>query len=110
MKYFAFCVKLNYTKQQYNNNMSKDKKRRKFLQGMEHLRQQVQVQSQSGTAVIPPQEGSIPLDAKIIKTDLLRVLIIIGSFVVILVAIMLIDKKTEYINDFAIKLTNLVIK
>lgn len=92
--------------------MSKDKRKRKFFQGMEHLREQAvannqPVISQNGNQ---PANAGTSIETTYIKKDLVGVGILMGIIILILVGMAVLDKKTDKLTVFAEKVTSFVIK
>ena len=90
--------------------MSKDKRKKKFFQGMEHLREDVN-RSQFNPAVQSGGTlGGNQLEHTYIKKDLLGVLVLMGLILIILVGLTIVDKRTDKLTQFAEKITSVVIK
>lgn len=90
--------------------MSKDKRKKKLFQGMEHLKDQ-SANNQPGTSISSnPGTGAAPIETNYIKKDLLGVGILMGIIILIFVGLAIIDKKTDRLTVFAEKVTSFVIK
>jgi hypothetical protein len=91
--------------------MSKDKRKRKFFQGMEHLADQAQKNVSAPT--IQQSAGTDPassLEHAYVRRDLFGVLVMMSVIALILVGLTILDKKTDKLTVFAEKITSIVIK
>jgi len=86
--------------------MAKDKRKKKYFQGLEHLRKEHENAPTQGTIT---SEEFLP-SARFLKKDLTKVLIMVCSFLIILAGLTIIDKKTEILSDLASKITAIFIK
>lgn len=92
--------------------MSKNKRKMKYFQGMEHLRRFSSTdQGQTGSNIQNEQiDNSSALAAKsTIRRELLTVAILMGVLFIILISMMLLDKKTEIIDNIAARITEFAI-
>lgn len=90
--------------------MSKDKRKKKYFQGMEHLQQQAIQTSQS---MVRDQGGVVAgttIESGYIKKDLRNVIVSMGIIVLLMVGLTILDKKTDKLTVFAEKITSVVIK
>lgn len=92
--------------------MSKDKRKRKFFQGMEHLQD---TGSSTTRSSIPYQQVSHESAAEItqhkyIKHDLFRVFILVSVLLAIIVGLMLIDRNTDKVQIIAERISSLIIR
>ncbi|MFH1207213.1 MAG: hypothetical protein V1668_01250 [Patescibacteria group bacterium] len=92
--------------------MSKDKRKRKFFQGMEHLTQPSSPASPgSQVAPIAINVDSIDLlQHKYVRKDLNRVIVLVSFLLLIIIGLYFVDKKTNNIQYLAEKVTSLVIR
>jgi len=84
--------------------MSKDKKKKKFFQGMEHLQKIVQPEIKN------TDNQEVNIDESIfIKKDFKQLIIIYSIFTVIIVALYFISIKSSFFDNFAKDITALFI-
>lgn len=86
--------------------MAKDKRKKKYFQGLEHLRPQIE-SAQTGQVI---REDEFLPSAKFLKSDLIKVMILVISFLVILAGLTVLDKNTDILTKTATKITSLIIK
>ncbi|MBU0597790.1 hypothetical protein KKF61_02220 [Patescibacteria group bacterium] len=89
--------------------MPKNKKKKKFLQGMEHLKQEIGVESVQSTSETST-ENSISSSHSILKKELLSAMVLISVLTLVLVGLMILDQQTNYINSFASKVMSFINK
>jgi hypothetical protein len=88
--------------------MSKDKRKKKFFQGMEHLRESVV--TVQPTVVERENIESTNKEHQYIKKDLLGVVVLMSIIIVIFIGLAVLDRSTNKLTLFAEKITSIVIK
>ncbi len=91
--------------------MSKDKRKKKFFQGMEHL----QSNDSFSSPVISVQHTSVMseneiLQHKYVKGDLFRVISLVVFLLCVLGGLMYLDQTTSKVQYMAEKITSIVIR
>jgi hypothetical protein len=90
--------------------MSKDKRKKKYFQGMEHLQHQA-IQQPAPSANAQVSLGTqISTESEYIKKDLRNVIILMSIIVLLMAGLTILDKKTDKLTTFAEKITSVVIK
>jgi hypothetical protein len=92
--------------------MSKDKRKRKFFQGMEHLQE---TGSSSDRSLVSPQlssqEGAVELiQHKYIKSDLIKVIVLVSVLLLVIIGLMFLDRTTDKVQIVAEKISSLIIR
>jgi hypothetical protein len=91
--------------------MSKDKRRKRYFQGMEHLQSEVEKSHDNPHLERPGQaEATAPIEHEYIRKDLRGVIIIMSIIVLILAGLTIIDKKTDKLQNLAERVTSVIIK
>jgi hypothetical protein len=94
--------------------MSKDKRKKKFFQGMEHLQKEFKgnetAKLSSQSAGINQVDRGLTTEHIYIRKDLIGVMIIMSLIFVAFAALTYIDKTSDVLTNFADKITSLVIK
>ncbi|MFA6098928.1 MAG: hypothetical protein WCV50_05285 [Patescibacteria group bacterium] len=86
--------------------MPKNKKKKKALQGMEHLSEQIDFQNSNDQSI--NDNDSMSETHLNLKHDLLVVFTIISVLVLIVLALMYLDKTTNYLNIIAEKFMSFI--
>lgn len=94
--------------------MPKDKRKKKFFQGMEHLTDQEGSLSASSTIATPintDNYSNVPSAQHMhIRKDLIRVIVLISCLLLILIGLTILDKNSNTVQLLAEKITSLIIK
>lgn len=85
--------------------MAKDKRKKKYFQGLEHYKPEIQA---GHTTEMMSEESQTTFRA--LKRDLNWLLVLIISFVLLLTGLTLLDKKTTILTEIAHKISSIVIK
>ena len=88
--------------------MAKDKRKKKFFQGMEHLH--TEIENTTTKNDIKEELKDSPVLLSTLKKDLLSVILLMSLFVLILIILMVFDKTSSSLTIFAGKITSLFIK
>ena len=90
--------------------MSKDKKKKKFLQGMEHLKNEYIAPT---SQTVQPQTNNSSPDETLhhpLKKELVSILLIMSILFLLLIGLMVYDKSGDGLSTFAKKIVSIVIK
>jgi hypothetical protein len=94
--------------------MSKDKRKKKFFQGIEHLKKEVEgpMTGKLGSQLVRSDlvNNGLTSEHGYIRKDLIGVLIIMSLIIVVFAVLTYIDKTSNVLTDFAQKITSIVIK
>ena len=94
--------------------MSKDKRKKKFFQGIEHLKKEVEgpMTAKLGSQLVRSDlvNDGLTSEHAYIRKDLIGVIIIMSLIIVIFAVFAYIDKTSDVLTDFAQKITSIVIK
>jgi len=86
--------------------MAKDKRKKKYFQGLEHLKAQA---VNSNTENVQVDEKLV-IGSQYLRGDLIRVVILVFTFLLVLTGLTILDKKTDILTNLAHKIASLVIK
>jgi len=89
--------------------MAKDKRKKKMLQGMEHLKAEIE----HDTTVDKVSQVKVPkssVEHLLLKKDLIFIILLMSLFFLVLVCLMVFDKMSDNLGIFAEKVTSLFIK
>lgn len=94
--------------------MSKDKRKKKFFQGMEHLAQSSQpatiggpVEKQGAHVVLTTSQVA---EHQYVRKDLIRVLVLVFCLLLVLVALMVLDWQTSVVKTLSEHIYSLIIR
>lgn len=85
--------------------MAKDKRKKKYFQGIEHLEQEYVVSQEKSENIVSNKE-----EYRYLKKDLLTIILLILIFFGVLTGLTLLDKNTNYLTNLASKITSYFIK
>ena len=89
--------------------MAKDKRKRKYFQGMEHLKHEVE--DVSDHSIMPGLDDQQPsLERSLLRKDLIFIILLMSLFFLVLVGLMVLDKNSDYLSVLAEKISSLLIK
>ena len=101
------CLVYTQTTNNLYTTMAKDRRKKKYFQGMEHLQHTTIT---SPTTAAGASQESLDKEHAFVRRDLIGVLVIMAVIAGILTGLTILDKKTDRLTVFAEKITSAVVK
>jgi hypothetical protein len=90
--------------------MSKDNKRKRIWQGMEHLKKQLETSEQSNLIDTQTVEKAQNSDFSVLKKELLFIIVIMSILFLALVGLMIYDRGADGLTLLAERIASILIK
>lgn len=88
--------------------MAKDKRKKKFLQGMEHLRESVEEKQKAQS--IEPLNAEYNKEHRILRKDLVISITIMSILILSLVGLMVLDNSGDFLTNLSGTISSIFIK